>query len=152
MRLTRISLFLGLLILGSFLQACGVKQFNGKYGRAGSGIIAHFPFHASGQSAGADLQTPVGPPCGNAPRPCIRARASIGMPYHFDVNSNATMGRVLAGTDYPAPGTYTVGLPYNSLAGGGKAGDNIGFGNHNIKNRDLAIMRRQASGADYVFP
>ena len=92
---------------------CGVRMFSGKKQKGvtqttvppqSEAVSAHGPFHAAGSATMSPAQ------CGSQTgRPCARARAAVGMPYHFDVNPNAVQGPV--GT---APG------PYPGVAGAGK--------------------------------
>lgn len=132
-------LFLGL----STFEACGLRQYNGRIRRTGTATHdLAAPFYAAGQ--GGNSMSPS--TCNSAvSRPCIRARASVGMPYHFDVNANDQNGIVL-GTTYPvAPAPY---------AGTVEAGRTLGVGISQDKkggNYDLSIMKRQTATGTYSF-
>lgn len=131
------------LTVGLVFNACGLRQYNGKLRTtsvASTQVAA--PFYAAGQ--GGNSMSPAA--CNSlVGRPCIRARASVGMPFHFDVNPNDQNG-IVVGTTYPvAPAPY---------AGVVEAGRTLGVGGVQDKkggNYDLSIMKRQASSGTYPF-
>lgn len=131
------------LLVALISQACGLRQFNGRLrnARVASTEVAA-PFYAAGQ--GGNSMSPA--TCNTAAaRPCIRARASVGVPFHFDVNPNDQNG-IIVGTTYPvAPAPY---------AGTVEAGRTLGLGGVQDKkggNYDLSIMKRQAGSGTYPF-
>jgi hypothetical protein len=142
------------LIVATFSLGCGVRQFSGKKKAAvtpvqpseGGHLTSAFgPFYASGQGGGS-MTTPG---CNsNTNRPCVRARASVGMPYQFDTNPNATQqGTVTTGNALPVPG------PYLGTAGtGGQGAGRSKAASLGSSNRDLNLLERQpATKAPHVF-
>ena len=124
-------------------SACGVRQFNGRIFRTNGGggaasEQAHAPFYAAGQ--GGESMSSAG--CNTVSgRPCLRARASIGIPFRFDVNANAKNG-VIAGTQYPVIADPNIGpfFPYGGTTIPGKTEATATRGG----NYDLHLMQRQA--------
>ncbi len=125
------------LLMTVLTASCGVRQFNGRIFRstsnAGPDTQAHAPFYAAGQG-GNSMSTAT---CNSGVgRPCLRARASVGMPFHFDVNTNNDNGAIVVGTQYPpAPSAYPFGtssIPGTSEATATRAG-----------NYDLNLMQKQ---------
>ncbi|OFZ83020.1 MAG: hypothetical protein A2583_13240 [Bdellovibrionales bacterium RIFOXYD1_FULL_53_11] len=115
--------------------ACGVKQYNAEVPvpPVSKMTRAYGPFSASGQveatMSTASCNSAVG-------RPCVRARASVGTPYFYDVNSNDSMGNI-DGTTYPAAG------PYTTVAGAGKTMVTVGTKQTRAENRDLYLLHKQ---------
>lgn len=132
-----------LITLAMVVESCGLRQFNGRIrnSTAASTNVAA-PFYAAGQ--GGNSMSPA--TCNSLTgRPCIRARASVGMPFHFDVNPNDQNG-IVVGTTYPA-----APAPY---AGTVEAGRTLGVGAVQDKkggNYDLSIMKRQATAGNVAF-
>lgn len=140
-----------LAIVVAAAPACGVRQFNSKDSKVSKQTEVPVdqktqifgPFSASGQG-GESMTTRH---CGsNNGRPCISARASVGKPYQYDINSNAVQG-VASGTGFGAAGT-----PYTTQAGAGKT--KVASGprtpeNPRLENPDLHILGRQPAPGEH---
>lgn len=155
----RVLPMLALFAIAVAAPACGAKQYNdGKKGKTvttvqptpnpkstGRVVAAYGPFHAGGQRGEAMVTAACGSLTG---RPCVRARATVGMPYQYDVNSNSVVG-IVAATGFPAPGAA-----YVTQAGAGKttvaAGPRVPQAPR-MENRDLHIMKRQAAPGEHRF-
>ncbi len=130
-------------------SGCGVRQFNARMPPPAEGrqFTAYGPFLASGQ--GGESMSPSS--CGTSVtgRPCMRARASIGVPYQFDVNTNVRQGPVASGgTTYASPPA-----PYTTVAGPGYVGPSVGGPESSIfGNKDLSLMAGQVAAGNHVFP
>lgn len=90
-------------------------------------------------------------------RPCIRARASVGVPYQFDVNSNGALAPPPATGQGPvAPGGTVygpAGVPYTTFARAGYVAPSGGGPQSSIfGNKDLSLMAGQVQGGEFVFP
>lgn len=126
------------LSVASVLSGCGVRQFGANLSgpQTASGLLGFGPFYSSGQGPGTMSASSCAPGPGH--HPCARVRASIGMPYQFDVNPNSIQGAITSGVSYGAPGT-----PYAGIAGAGmtKASSNM----PRMENRDLHLMQSQTT-------
>ncbi len=133
-------LLLATLLLG-LGSGCGVRQFGGKINPAAPTSEAVFgPFYSAGQGSGTMSASSCAP--GSGHHPCARMRASVGMPYQFDVNPNTVQGPVRVGTTYSVPATYTgiAGSPAGEGAGKTKASANM----PRVENRDLHLLQKQS--------
>lgn len=131
--------------------ACGVRQFNARMPppAVGQKFTGYGPFLASGQRG--ESMSPSSCGTSGVGRPCIRARASIGIPYQFDQNSYRQ-------TVEGPPGVYSpTGSPpytYTTAAGAGYVGPTMPTGGHAavFGNKDLSLMVNQTHGGEHVFP
>ncbi len=144
--------FLALAALLVTASACGVKQNNSRLKKPGTSegsLMSIFgPFYSSSQ--GGDSVTTNPATCGSASRPCIKMRASVGLPYQFDVNKNSQQGPLVAGTTYPAaPNPYTV-----QISGAGKVKPTVSVRSDQpqLENKDLKMMQRQTASGEYNIP
>ncbi len=131
------------------LTACGVRQYNSHIIPSTSVFYSAFgPLFASGQQ-GNSMSTPACAGAGH--HPCVHARASVGMPYQFDMNSNYSQGAILSGNKFPGAG------PYSSVAGPGKtnAASYQSTGRYpNLpyaENIDLHMLQSQAAPGNQNF-
>ena len=127
-----------------FAIGCGVKQYNTELPEETAPTKRYTkmfgPFWAAGQEGHA-LSAPT---CrSGSGRPCIRARASVGLPYHFDTN---TIDGVSATNDGSPP---TPGTNYTTVAGAGKTQSPSGGGR--LENKDLHTIQKQPGAAPYSF-
>src|SRR5579859_6985276 len=114
-RTTRAASVLTLICFTVLVSGCGV-HFNCKPAPPKSYSIFGSSF-SSGQNG--DQMTP--PTCApSAVRPCAKARASVGIPLQFDINTNGTMGAITAGTSFPAAGPYVTNAGPGNTAGTAK--------------------------------
>ena len=137
---------------------CGVRQFNADpAGGASRGpssptggetlFNSYGPHYASGQEG--QLVAVANPATGcrsSAGRPCVRARASIGVPYQFDQNSAADRHPDNGGAGGAGALVTTAGAGKTTVSAGPNAP------NHpRMENRDLHIMQRQAAPGEERF-
>lgn len=111
----------------------------------GQKFTGYGPFLASGQ--GGESMSPSNCGASLTGRPCIRARASVGVPYHFDVNSNQP-------TVEGPPGVYAPsGAPFTTYAGAGYVAPSpTGPQSSIFGNKDLSLMAGQTQEGTHVFP
>ena len=147
----RIGLLALTLLLGA---ACGIRQNNSRVRTespppAGSRLLsAAGPFY-SGSQGGNNLTTNPAT-CGSATRPCMKMRASVGLPYQFDTNKNSEQGPLVVGTTFPvAPNPYSV-----QISGPGKIKPTISLRTDQpqLENKDLKMMMRQTASGEYNVP
>jgi hypothetical protein len=150
----RVGLDMRFLALAAMLlsaTACGVKQNNSRIRRSNpteSRLFAAFgPFY-SGTNDGNNLTTNPAT-CGSATRPCLKMRASVGLPYQFDTNTNSQQGPLVVGTSFPAaPNAYNT-----QISGPGKVKPTVSVRSDQpqLENKDLKLMKRQTASGDYSF-
>jgi hypothetical protein len=135
----------------STLTGCGVRQFGAKTvvqkAPAPDTIGAFGPFYSAGQGSGSMSAGSCA--SGSGHHPCARARASVGMPYQFDVNPNAVQGPITAGTGFGASAPYNGGAAGTAGKGAGKT--QTAANRPRMENRDLHLMKNQAPAADQAF-
>ena len=137
---------------------CGVRQFNaqvpGEATPESREFSAYGPFWASGQNGEGMHAKACSSKTG---RPCIRARASAGTPFGYDVNPNAVMGRIPDGqTEFPPVGPYEAmgESGYAAAAEPGKlrVEDGVFAPDHpRMENRDLHLLQSQADSGEHVI-
>jgi hypothetical protein len=139
------------LSLASVMSGCGVRQFGAKLNpnapATASGLSNFGPFYSAGQGNGTMSASSCAPGPGH--HPCARVRASVGMPYQFDVNPNGVQGPVTVGATYSAPAAYAgiAGSPAGEGAGKTKASAN----KPRAENRDLHMLQRANTQSDQAF-
>lgn len=137
------------LSLASVMSGCGVRQFGAKLAPSvpSTTLAAYGPFYSSGQGPG----TMSASACASGPghHPCARVRASVGMPYQFDVNPNGLQGPIVAGKTYGAVGPY-AGIAGSSMGEG--AGKTVASPNMpRVENRDLHMLQNQPAPVSQLF-
>jgi hypothetical protein len=143
--------FLALAAVLLTASACGVKQNNSRIKKdtGGSTLLSIFgPFFSSSQGGNSVTTNPS--TCGSSNRPCIKMRASVGLPYQFDVNTNTRQGPLVAGTTYP-PGSN----PYTTqISGPGKIKPTVSVraDQPQLENKDLKMMQRQTASGEHNIP
>lgn len=136
------------LSLMTVMSSCGVRQFgaNMKPALSPSALTDFGPFYSAGQGNGTMSATS----CASGPghHPCARVRASVGMPFQFDVNPNSVQGPVTTGVSYSAPAAYSgIAGPAGLGAGKTKASADM----PRVENRDLHLIQKQAALPDQAF-
>lgn len=137
------------LSIASTLAGCGVRQFGAKTmvtkPPVPAKVAAFGPFYSAGQGSGSMSASS----CGTGNHPCARARASVGMPYQYDVNPNSLQGPITAGTGYGAPTPYNGGLAGPEGKGAGRT--QTAANRPRMENRDLHLMKKQTAADDQHF-
>jgi hypothetical protein len=136
-----------LLSLASVMSGCGVRQFGAKIAPpAANGLNGFGPFYSSGQGSGTMSASSCA--SGSGHHPCARVRASIGIPYQFDVNPNNLQGPVVTGTTFSAPAPY-AGIAGANGKGAGRT--KASADKPRVENRDLHILKGQSAPSEQVF-
>jgi len=136
------------LSLMTIMSGCGVRQFGANVTppAPATGLSSFGPFYSAGQGNGTMSASACAPGVGH--HPCARVRASVGMPFQFDVNPNTVQGPITAGTTYSAPAVYSgIAGPLGQGAGKTKASANM----PRVENRDLHILQSQPNGPSQTF-
>jgi hypothetical protein len=135
------------LSLMTVMSGCGVRQFGANIKPAPAGGLTNFgPFYSAGQGNGTMSASSCA--SGSGHHPCARVRASVGMPYQFDVNPNSVQGPITAGVSYSAPAAYSgIAGPNGTGAGKTKASANM----PRVENRDLHLIEQQTPSPPQAF-
>ena len=135
----------------STLSGCGVRQFGAKTvvtKPAGPDKLATFgPFYSAGQGTGSMSAGSCASGAGH--HPCARMRASVGMPYQYDVNPNSDQGPIVAGTGFGPAGPYNGGAA--GIEGKGAGRTQTAANRPRMENRDLHLIKKQTTADDQHF-
>ncbi|MGZ3689706.1 MAG: hypothetical protein ACXWPM_04090 [Bdellovibrionota bacterium] len=145
-------------LLAMSLSACGARQYNGRLTKTSAVKFppAMGPFYANGMGAnnalGANTMSTPGGGCASLTgRPCARLRASVGVPFQFDINPNTAQAPVAAGATFAAPGTAYAGTASTMGDATGKGAGKTNTARVGVENRDLHLMKGQTAPGEQAF-